>query len=313
MLRPTSLGLVALSLSVSLPATVMATPEGWSPLLEPAELAAILDADDAVRVVHVTGAQDQLIPGAVFSPYADWRGEAGNPGALRSVTELGAVVTGLGIDADTPVVVVHGGANPSDMGAAARVYWTLKSLGVEDLALLNGGFAAWTEAALPVATEPADVAQSSFDPVWDDSWYVGTDEVAALTDSGEARIIDSRPRGFFDGIDWSIARPGTVRNAENVVFAEFMDGNRMIDSESAHAIAAANGLTEAPLTVNFCNTGHWAAINWFALSEVAGVDNTRLYAESMAEYAAGGHALDNEPSRIAYLWHSTRKWVSDLF
>jgi thiosulfate/3-mercaptopyruvate sulfurtransferase len=47
----------------------------------------------------------------------------------------------LGIEADTPVVVVHAGANQTDMGAAARVYWTLKSLGVQDLALLNGGFA----------------------------------------------------------------------------------------------------------------------------------------------------------------------------
>jgi thiosulfate/3-mercaptopyruvate sulfurtransferase len=309
MLRHTALGLAALSL----PAAALAAPDGWSPLLEPAELAAILDVNDDVRVVHVTGAQDQLIPGAVFSPYGDWRGGPNNPGALRDVMEFEDVITRLGIDADTPVVVVHGGANPSDMGAAARVYWTLKSLGVQDLALLNGGFAAWAEASLPVTTEPAVVQETSFQPEWDNSWYVSTEEVAVLTESGEARIIDSRPRGFFDGIDWSIARPGTVRNAESVVFADFMDGNRMLGAERAREIAAANGLTDAPLTVNFCNTGHWAAINWFALSEVAGVDNTRLYAESMAEYATRGHALDNEPSRIAYLWRSTRKWVSDLF
>ncbi len=313
MLRKSALGLAALTLSTALPAAALAAPDGWSPLLEPAELAAILDTHDDVRVVHVTGDADQLIPGAVFSPYADWRGGPNNPGALRDVLEFEDVITQLGIDADTPVVVVHGGANPSDMGAAARVYWTLKSLGVEDLALLNGGFAAWAGADLPIATEPTEVQTTSFQPEWDDSWYIGTAEVAALTESGEARIIDSRPRGFFDGIDWSIARPGTVRNAENVVFAEFMDGNRMIAPERAQEIAAANGLTDAPLTVNFCNTGHWAAINWFALSEVAGVDNTRLYAESMAEYANAGHALDNEPSRIAYLWRSTRNWVADLF
>lgn len=309
MLRKTALGIAILSL----PATALAAPEGWSALLEPAELSAILDASPEVRVIHVTGDPERLIPGAVFSPYSDWRGGPTNPGALRNVLEFEDVVTRLGIDEQTPVVVVHGGANASDMGAAARVYWTLKSLGVQDLALLNGGFAAWADAELPISTEPVELAESGFQPEWSDHWRVSTAEVAQLVDSGEARLIDSRPAGFFDGIEWSIARPGTIRNAENVVFAEFMDGSRMIDAGAAREIAARKGLTDSPLTVSFCNTGHWAAINWFALSELAGIENTRLYAESMAEYAANGHALDNAPSRIAYLWLSTRKWVEGLF
>lgn len=301
-------------LALSLPVSALAAPDGWSPLLEPAELAAILEAAPEVRVVHVTGDPDDgLIPGAVFSPYGDWRGAATNPGGLRDVMEFEDVITRLGIDADTPVAVVHAGANPSDMGAAARVYWTLKSLGVQDLALLNGGFEGWVDAGLPVAHERAEVEETFFQPDWNDTWRVSTSEVLAHLDSGEARLIDSRPRGFFEGSQWSIARPGTIRGAENVVFAEFFDGNRMVDAETARTIAEANDLTNAPLTVSFCNTGHWAAINWFALSELAEVPNTRLYAESMAEWTIHGHPLDNEPSRLAYLWESTKRWVSDLF
>jgi thiosulfate/3-mercaptopyruvate sulfurtransferase len=33
--------------------------------------------------------------------------------------------------------------------------------------------------------------------------------------------------------------------------------------------------------VSFCNTGHWAATNWFVLSEVAGIEGVKLYPESM--------------------------------
>jgi thiosulfate/3-mercaptopyruvate sulfurtransferase len=304
-----------LSLSAAtLPFAAFATPQGWGPLLEPAELAAILDAEDNLRIIHVSGDFDAgHIPGAAFSAYANWRGGPANPGALLAPETYAAEAARLGINADTPVVIVHSGANPTDMGTAARVYWTLKSLGVQDLALLNGGFEAWSAAQLPVSTTAAEIAPSEFTGNWTTDWYISTAEVAELVERGEARLIDSRPEGFFEGITWSIARPGTVRGAENVAFADFFEGNRMVSAEQARAVAQANGLEDAPITVSFCNTGHWAAINWFALSELAGVENTRLYAESMAEYAAQGHALDNEPSRVAYLWLSTKRWVEGLF
>ena len=310
MLRTTALSLTF----AALPALAFAAPEGWSPLLEPAELAAMLDAGEQVHVIHVTGDfAEGHIPGAAFSPYANWRGGPANPGGLLSELDYELEAARVGVDGDTPVVVVHSGVNPSDMGAAARVYWTLKSLGVQDLALLNGGFVGWSEAGLPVSTTPVAVEASDFRAEWSDAWYISTSEVAELVEAGEARLLDSRPEGFFEGIAWSIARPGTIRGAENLEFADFFEGNRMVGSDAARTLAEAQGLTDAPITVSFCNTGHWAALNWFALSELAGVENTRLYAESMAEYATNGHALDNEPNRVAYLWRSTKRWVEGLF
>ena len=52
--------------------------------------------------------------------------------------------------------------------------------------------------------------------------------------------------------------------------------------------------------------GHWASIDWFALSERAGVDNTRLYAESMAEWTRKDGAVDNAPGRVRYYWMVSR-------
>lgn len=310
MLRNTAL---TMSL-IALPSLALATPQGWSPLLEPAELAAILEADPSVRVIHVSGDfAAGHIPGAAYSPYENWRGGPSNPGALLPELEYELEAARVGVDEDIPVVLVHSGANQTDMGTAARVYWTLKSLGVQDLALLNGGFAAWQEAQLPVSTTPAEIEESGFMAEWSDEWYISTSEVVALVDAGEARLLDSRPKGFFEGITWSIARPGTVRGAENLEYGDFFEGNRMVSPERAREIAEAKGLADAPITVSFCNTGHWAALNWFALSELAGIENTRLYAESMAEYTIHGHTLDNEPGRIAYLWRSTLRWVDGLF
>ena len=47
--------------------------------------------------------------------------------------------------------VVSSGADATDFGAAARVYWTLKVLGLKELSVLNGGVKAWAAAGLPQA------------------------------------------------------------------------------------------------------------------------------------------------------------------
>jgi thiosulfate/3-mercaptopyruvate sulfurtransferase len=316
--RPTlptpTLTAVALSLALA-PGLALAAPDGWAPLLEPAELAALLDTHgDDIRVIHVSGDYAAgHIPGSGWSPYATWRGAADNPGALRDLDHLQQVVRDLGIESDTPVVVVHSGANTTDMGTAARVYWTLKSLGVQDLALLNGGFAGWTQAGLPVETAPASFIASDFVAAWRDDWRISTAEVAELAASGDARLLDARPRGFFEGLQWTIAAPGTIRGAGNLTYEDFFDGTRMLGAERVRDLATRHGFTDGALTVSFCNTGHWAAINWFALSELAEVPDTRLYAESMAEYAALDLPLDNAPNRVVYYWRATTRWVSDLF
>lgn len=306
--------LVAASLALAtVPA--MAAPPGWQPLLEPVGLAAILEAAPGVRVIQVSGPTGRdHVPGTIHSAYADWRGPAENPGQLPATPALQALVQSLGIEADTPVVVVHEGTSPTDMGSATRVYWTLKSLGVTDVAVLNGGLTGWRAAGLPVEAVETAAPPSTFAPDLSDRWRITTAEIAAVIDEGgAAQLIDARPSGFFEGLLWTVARPGTVRGASSLPFETWFDGNRMITPDAATAIVVENDLGATPLTVSFCNTGHWASINWFVMSELAGIDDVRLYAESMAEWSAAGGALDNAPTRVAIYWRMTRDWLAAVF
>jgi thiosulfate/3-mercaptopyruvate sulfurtransferase len=299
--------------AASFASAAWATPQGWKPLLEPAELATILKGDEPVRIVRVSGEFDKgHVPHAEFSAYADWRGPADNPGQLRDLAHYRKLVQKLGITAQTPVVVIHNGTNPTDMGTATRVYWTLKSLGVEDLAVLNGGFQAWKKAGLAVETEASAVAPSDWQPQWSDQWRVTTAEVLKHVEANDARLIDARPAGFFHGTMWTIARPGTLPHAGSLTYDTWFDGNRMVEAD-ARKIAQAYGQTDAPMTVSFCNTGHWASIDWFALSELAHVPNTRLYAESMAEWTKGDRPIANQPGTLTYYWLSTKRWVAGMF
>ena len=67
--------------------------------------------------------------------------------------------------------------------------------------------------------------------------------------------------------------------------------------------------------VAFCNTGHWAATDWFALSEIAGHKNVKLYAGSMVDWTQAPDALpmDNVPNRFEQLVIDWKLWVDRTF
>lgn len=304
---------LTLMLSTTIPATA-ATPAGWAPLMDARSLAELLDTGTPIRLLRVSGDHATgHIPGSVPAVYGDFRGPADNPGQLPALDSLTATVRSLGLTPDLPVVLVHQGASPSDMGTATRIYWTLKSLGLQDLAILNGGFAAWQQAGLPVSTGSESVTASDWSPRWHDDWRITTAEIESRLDDTDTGLIDARPSGFFEGSRSSVARPGTIRGATSLSFERWFDGNRMKPVVEIRQTLASSPLPETAQAVSFCNTGHWASINWFVLSELAGVPDTRLYAESMAEWSRSDRPMDNQPSRIAHYWNMTAEWFAGLW
>lgn len=300
---------------------VLGAAQAAQPLLSPAELKALL-GQPAVRVIDIRDAesfQEGHVPGAVLAPYSSWRGPASNPGELPSLPKLTELVRALGLTPSTHAVVVSSGANVTDFGAAARVYWTLKVLGLKELSVLNGGMEAWSQASLPEATTVTPVAASSFTPVLDTSLIATREEVRAQIESGKGRLIDARPAEFFRGDTRHQAAlvSGTLKGAVNVEHSRwFTPGtNTFVSAAEARQIAASIPAGADTDTVSFCNTGHWAATNWFALSEVAGQKNVKLYAGSMVDWTQNFSAsmMDRVPGRLKQLTADARAWWSRLF
>lgn len=300
----------------------IAQPAGWSVLLEPEQLALILaeqtqhsaDASQQVRVLHVTGDfHAGHIPGAAHAPYAQFRGPQDNAGQLPAIESLQAIVQQLGISQYTPVVIAHQGSNAADMGAATRVYWTLKSLGIQHLAVLNGGFQGWQAAQLPVSTTATTIAPSSYQPQWQDTWRITTTELERSLAAPLLTLVDARSADFYNGLQSVASRPGTIRGASNLSFETLFDGNRMKSGAALDSLIA-DSINVGPDTslVTFCNTGHLGSINWFALSELAGLENTRLYAESVVEWSQTARPMDNQPGRLAHYWTITRAWFDSM-
>jgi thiosulfate/3-mercaptopyruvate sulfurtransferase len=227
------------------------------------------------------------IPGAVHSDYdkGGWRVERnGVPFMVPTTAELEKLIGELGIDENSHVVIVPAGVRVSDFGAAARIYWTLKYVGLGNVSILDGGLAAWEAAGLKLDTGTRAPSPAIFSATIDKSILAQASEVEKLEG---AALIDARPASFYTGKEKAPASQayGHIPGALNLDSAEFYNSktNRLKPKVELALVAA--HLPNGP-AVTYCNTGHWAATDWFVLHEVLGRDNVRLYDGSMVEWTA---------------------------
>ena len=292
------------------------------PLLSPAELAAAQQSAAAPVVIDIREPKlyaEGHIPGALNAPYGKWRGPATNPGELPDLPKLTALVQSLGLTPATHAVVVSTGADATDFGAMARVYWSLKVLGLKELSIVNGGMKTWVADGKPVSTEAPQVQASSYQPVLDESLIATRDQVRSHVDLSNAALVDSRPDAFYQGKTRAPAAKlsGTLPGAQQLDFNQwFVKGTaQFVDPATARQIAEKVSRKDGQDTVAFCNTGHWAATDWFGLSEMAGLPNVKLYAGSMVDWTQqpGAPAMENQPGRAESLAYDAKQWWQRKF
>ena len=84
-----------------------------------------------------------------------------------------------------------------------------------------------------------------------------------------------------------VSKAGTIPGARNIPQNLFYDPAtaRFASSENIDELTRRLGfVSSGERFVTFCNTGHWASLAWFALHEIQGQKNVRLYDGSMTEW-----------------------------
>ncbi|WP_306119032.1 MULTISPECIES: sulfurtransferase [unclassified Roseitalea] len=288
-------------LSLALAAVAAATApalahEGAGPLVDAAWVIDHAGQDDVVvidiraNVENTELGETPYIAHAVSAPYntAGWRTQIdGVPGKIPSVDEIAALIESLGVDNDDHVVIVPWGTDSSEFGSATRVYWTFRYLGHDDVSILDGGWRQYQAAGGAHVAEPAKAETSRFEVALNEDLLATTEEVVAALDNGTA-LVDGRPVEQFRGEAKSgvAAAPGTIPGSVNLPHHEFYSGEyaRFAQPETIRALAAAVDLGADEANITFCNTGHWASVAWFGISEVLGNPQTAMYDGSMAEW-----------------------------
>ncbi|MGH1435943.1 MAG: sulfurtransferase [Lewinella sp.] len=198
---------------------------------------------------------------------------------LPCVTVMKQLFGHWGISPTTQVVVYD-----DKRGAiAARLWWMLRFLGHDAVAVLDGGLASWEKAGLPQNTEVKKLNPVNFVAKAQENWINDAMAVDQLRVTPGAVVIDSRTperyRGEVEPID-PVA--GHVPGAINMPFADNWTSEGLLKSpEELRTRFAA--LPEAEQTTFYCGSGVTACHNILAYAH-AGLGNARLYPGSWSDW-----------------------------
>ena len=188
----------------------------------------------------------------------------------------------LGISDDTQVVAydAHGGM------FAARLWWLLRWLGHPQVAVLDGGLAAWQAEGLPMDSLTPSPAMGN---VADGAPMVTTVAVADVVsnlDGGKLTVVDARAPDRFRGENETMDPVGGhIPGAKNRFFKDNLRADGRF-RPAAELRADFNALVDNPVNaIMQCGSGVTACHNLLAM-EVAGLPGAALYPGSWSEWCA---------------------------
>jgi thiosulfate/3-mercaptopyruvate sulfurtransferase len=230
-----------------------------------------------------------------------------NCGLWMELPEEGALLTTIGsagITVDSLVVVVGRTVDPYAPYAvadAARVAITLLYAGVENVAILNGGYDKWASEGKTTSTQPVTPTAAAYTGAVHKAMFVPKDYVEKKI--GKSIIVEAREADVYFGIiqePWT-ARAGHIPSAKDlpapwfwtltkdkkgaITYGTWNDADVM--REMALAVLGEDASKEI---IVYCGVGGYASAVWFALNQVIGYTNVKIYDGSMQEWSADPEA-----------------------
>lgn len=229
------------------------------------------------------------LPGALYADLNRDLSDLGRTGhgrhPLPDSDAFAARVGAWGIGPQTEVVVYDAGDGSM---AAARLWWLLRLIGHARVRVLDGGFAAWQAAGLPVtAALPQVTPWPPYPGQFDRSQIASVEEVQARLKHAPGWLIDARAGERFRGeVEPLDPVAGHVPGAVNRPFALNVHEGRLRPAEDLRAALQPLIGTHAPdEIVLMCGSGVTACHLLLAM-EAAGLEGARIYTDSWSGWVS---------------------------
>jgi len=230
--------------------------------------------------------QQGHIPGARYVHLDEDMSSAVTPTSgrhpLPEVKVFADKLSSWGVDNIKQVVVY----DDSFGSMAVKMWWLLRWLGHDNVALLNGNWQMWNKHKLPVTTELPRIIPAHFEPQVRNELLVDTEEVDFARRERCSVLIDARPEQRFAGEREPLDKvAGHIPGSLNWVYEENLDfdGTYLPADELKEAyLNLMNGLKPEQV-IHTCGSGVTACHNMLAM-EIAGLHGSKLYAGSWSEW-----------------------------
>jgi thiosulfate/3-mercaptopyruvate sulfurtransferase len=167
----------------------------------------------------------------------------------------------------------------------SRLWWMLRWLGHDKVAVLDGGWQAWLQAGKPTTQDIPQARPATFVPQVRDV-NVDAAHVLANLESGSMLVVDARSNDRFNGQNETIDPVGGhIPGAVNRLFKNNVgeDGRFRSAEELQREFRSLIGEMPVQNVVHQCGSGVSACHNLLAM-ELAGMSGSRLYPGSWSEW-----------------------------
>ena len=242
------------------------------------DLAQPAAGEGAYRAGHIPGARYAHLDRDLSSPITPASGRHPLPDPER----FAATLSRWGVSAQTQVI-----AYDADNGTyASRLWWLLRWVGHRAVAVLDGGFKAWTAARLPTDTEIPARSATRFEARPNRDLWVDAQQVQERVQQADWRLLDARaPERYAGKVEPFDTVAGHVPGARNHPFATNLtsEGRFGAPEELRRRYEQSQAGVADDHTIVMCGSGVTACHLLLAL-EVAGKHGARLYAGSWSEW-----------------------------
>jgi thiosulfate/3-mercaptopyruvate sulfurtransferase len=215
------------------------------------------------------------IPGAVSVFYGTW--------AIKK----GDLLNELPPAADSQVVLIGSTATMPARFDMARVAWTLKYMGVDQVAILDGGQDKWVKEKKDLSQEAVKAKAKPFKAKVNKGLFVSKEYV--MDKLGKAAIVDVRGPAFFEGKEKLpfVPRTGRIKGAVNLPVGALFTPEGLYKSKDALGELAkkAVGADPAKEIILYCDTGKTCTGWAFVMSAWLGYKDVKIYDGSFMEWA----------------------------
>ena len=218
------------------------------------------------------------IPNAVNVPFSKFRKLWNDPLSTPSEQDFTKLIQSMGLSYDRPVVLVHSSGAKGNFGFATFAYWTLKTAGFTNMAILNGGIAEWKASGGEMSKEKVKIVKSDTQAFINDEWLATHEDVDAVLDgTSTAQLLDARP--LHQIMEDASLEGSFTLNAEDLVAGK--NGQAADDLSIFMKIKQAGLDWEYDEVITYCNNGALATVDWFMANEIAGIPNVKVYGHSL--------------------------------
>lgn len=229
---------------------------------------------------------DAHIPNAVYAHLNEDLSSRVIPGVtgrhpLPDVETVAHTFSQWGIDNHVQVIVYDDNVGQ----VASRLWWMLRWLGHDAVAVLDGGWARWQQEGRPETADVPTPSPRSFIPHIRPHMIADIDRVQAVLDDPAYRLLDARVAGRYRGEHEPIDPvAGHIPNALCAPFEENIEDGRMRSKEAIRdRFQTLLGDVDMSRVICYCGSGVSACHNLLAMAH-AGLEDAKLYPGSWSEW-----------------------------